>query len=51
MAIGRVGGWDFRPHPEWLLPFPIPALPWGVRQTTLPHPHPTPPLIQFYIYK
>ena len=45
MGRGRARGWDLRPHPAWLLPFPIPA-PWGLATT-----HPAPPLIQFYIYK
>ena len=44
MAMGRGGakrggarGWDLRPHPAWLSPFPIPG------QTTLPHPRPLKP--------
>ena len=42
MAMGQGGarGWDLRPRPTWLLPFPIPAPPRGVGKTTLPHPRP-----------
>ena len=50
MAMGRggAGGWDLRPRPAWLLPFPIPTPPRGAGQTTPPRP--APPLIQSYIY-
>ena len=45
MAMGRggAGGWDLRPRPTWLLPFPIPAPPWDAGHTTLPHPRPLGP--------
>ena len=43
MGWGRAGGWDLRPRPAWLLPFPIPAPPRGAGHTTLPHPRPLGP--------
>ena len=45
MAMGRggAGGWDLRPRPAWLLPFPILAPPRGAGHTTLPHPRPLGP--------
>ena len=43
MGRGGAGGWDLRPRLAWLLPFPIPAPPWGARQATLPHPRPLGP--------
>ena len=56
MGQGGAGGWDLHPRPAWMLPFPfpVPTLPRGAGQTTLPHPRPLepredPPLIQFYI--
>ena len=43
MGWGGAGGWDLRPRPTWLLPFPVPTPPRGAGQTTLPHRRPLGP--------
>ena len=47
MGQGGAGGWDLRPRPTWLLPFPVPASPQGAGQTTLSHPRPAPNTILY----